>query len=107
MKFFKTNFFLPPLQQPSSFFNKAELKKKSPEEVLENFLKAQKQVFAITKAEVEGKITPITKDETWDEGTKNKVYKETLKKLGFKDDEIIFSTASDSSTRTPAQYGQP
>jgi hypothetical protein len=68
---------------------KAELKKKSPEEVLENFLKAQKQVFAITKAEVDGKITPITKDETWDKGTKNKVYKETLKKLGFKDDEIF------------------
>ena len=69
---------------------KAELKKKSPEEVLENFLKAQKQVFAITKAELIDKtITPITKDETWDNGTKNKVYKETLKKLGFKDDEIF------------------
>jgi hypothetical protein len=68
---------------------KAELKKKSPQEVLENFLKAQKQVFAITKAEVEGKITPITKDETWDKGTKNKVYRETLKKIGFKDDEIF------------------
>jgi len=69
---------------------KAELKKKKPEEVLENFLKAQKQVFAITKAElIDKKITPITKDETWDRGTKNKVYKETLKKLGFKDDEIF------------------
>jgi hypothetical protein len=31
---------------------KTELKKKAPQEVLENFLKAQKQVFAITKAEV-------------------------------------------------------
>jgi len=68
---------------------KTELKNKGKQEVLENFLKAQKQVFAITKAEVEGKITPITKDETWDKGTKNKVYKETLKKLGFKDDEIF------------------
>ena len=56
---------------------------------LEIFLKAQKQVFAIAKAEAEGKITPITKDETWDEGVKNKVYKETLKKIGFKDDEIF------------------
>lgn len=54
---------------------KAELKNKSKQEVLENFLKAQKQVFAITKAEAEGKITPITKDKTWDEGTRNKVYK--------------------------------
>jgi hypothetical protein len=71
---------------------KAELKKKSPEEVLENFLKAQKQVFAITKAYAEDKsINPITGDKTWDKGggNKNKVYKETLKKLGFKDDEIF------------------
>lgn len=68
---------------------KAELKKKAPTEVLENFLKAQKQVFAITKAEVEGKIDPITKNKKWDEGTRNKVYKETLKNLGFKDDEIF------------------
>jgi hypothetical protein len=68
---------------------KAELKKKAPAEVLENFLKAQKQVFAITKAEVEGKIDPITKNKKWDEGTRNKVYKKTLKDLGFKDDEIF------------------
>lgn len=71
---------------------KAELKKKSPEEVLENFLKAQKQVFAITKAELEDKsINPITGDKSWDKGggNKNKVYKETLKKIGFKDDEIF------------------
>jgi len=68
---------------------KTELKNKSKQEVLENFLKAQKQVFAITKAEVEGKITPITKDKTWDEGIKNKVYKKTLKDIGFKDDEIF------------------
>ncbi len=71
---------------------KAELKKKGPEEVLENFLKAQKQVFAITKAELEDKsINPITGDKSWDKGggNKNKVYKETLKKIGFKDDEIF------------------
>jgi len=71
---------------------KAELKKKGKEEVLENFLKAQKQVFAITKAELEDKsINPITGDKSWDKGggNKNKVYKETLKKIGFKDDEIF------------------
>lgn len=68
---------------------KAELKKKAPEEVLDNFLKAQKQVFAITKAEAEGKIDPITKNKNWDKGTRNKVYKETLKNIGFKDDEIF------------------
>lgn len=71
---------------------KAELKKKKPEEVLENFLKAQKQVFAITKAYAEDKIIdPITGDKSWDKGgsNKNKVYKETLKKIGFKDDEIF------------------
>lgn len=68
---------------------KAELKKKAPEEVLDNFLKAQKQVFAITKAEAEGKIDPITKNKNWDKGTRNKVYKETLKGIGFKDDEIF------------------
>lgn len=71
---------------------KAELKKKSREEVLENFLKAQKQVFAITKAELEDKsINPITGDKSWDKGggNKNKIYKETLKKIGFKDDEIF------------------
>ena len=71
---------------------KAELKKKSPEEVLENFLKAQKQVFAITKAELEDKkINPITGDKSWDKGgsNKNKVYNETLKNIGFKDDEIF------------------
>jgi hypothetical protein len=71
---------------------KAELKKKSEEEVLDNFLKAQKQVFAISKAYITDKsIDPITGDKTWDKGgsNKNKVYKETLKKLGFKDDEIF------------------
>ena len=71
---------------------KAELKKKGPEEVLDNFLKAQKQVFAITKAELEDKsINPITGDKSWDKGgsNKNKIYKETLKKIGFKDDEIF------------------
>jgi hypothetical protein len=68
---------------------KDELKKKDKQEVLENFLKAQKQVFAITKAEAEGKIEPITKNKAWDKGTRNKVYKDTLKTLGFKDDEIF------------------
>lgn len=71
---------------------KAELKKKTEEEVLDNFLKAQKQVFAISKAYITDKsIDPITGDKSWDKGgsNKNKVYKETLKKLGFKDDEIF------------------
>jgi hypothetical protein len=70
---------------------KAALKSKSAEEVLDNFLKAQKQVFAITKAEVEGKIDPITKNKTWDKGggNKNNVYRKTAKDIGFKDDEIF------------------
>lgn len=70
---------------------KAELKKKSPEEVLDNFLKAQKQVFAITKAEVEGKVDPITKNKAWDKGgsNKNNIYRKTAKDIGFKDDEIF------------------
>jgi len=70
---------------------KAALKSKSAEEVLDNFLKAQKQVFAITKAEVEGKIDPITKNKTWDKGggNKNNLYRKTAKDIGFKDDEIF------------------
>lgn len=70
---------------------KAALKSKNAEEVLDNFLKAQKQVFAITKAEVEGKIDPITKNKTWDKGggNKNNVYRKTAKDIGFKDDEIF------------------
>ena len=70
---------------------KAELKKKTEEEVLENFLKAQKQVFAITKAEVEGKVDPITKNKAWDKGgsNKNNIYRKTAKDIGFKDDEIF------------------
>jgi hypothetical protein len=69
---------------------KTELKNKSKQEVLENFLKAQKQVFAITQAEiVDKKITPIIDDPSWDKGVKNKVYKKTLKDIGFADDEIF------------------
>ena len=70
---------------------KAELKKKTEEEVLDNFLKAQKQVFAITKAEVEGKVDPITKNKAWDKGgsNKNNIYRKTAKDIGFKDDEIF------------------
>ncbi len=62
---------------------KAELKKKTEEEVLDNFLKAQKQVFAITKAEVEGKVDPITKNKAWDKGgsNKNNIYRKTAKDI--------------------------
>ena len=38
-------------------------------------------------------INHISKNKDWDKGTRNKVYKETLKNLGFKDDEIFSGNA--------------
>ena len=70
---------------------KAKLLKLDKKQVLDLFMKAQKQVFAIHEGEQSGKVdTPITKDvnDIWDKSG-NAEYKKTMKALGFSDDEIF------------------
>lgn len=70
---------------------KSKLLKLGKKEVLDLFMKAQKQVFAIHEGEQSGKVeNPITKDvnDIWDKSG-NAEYKKTMKALGFSDDEIF------------------
>lgn len=70
---------------------KAKLLAMDKGQVLDLFLKAQKQVFAIAEGERSGKVdNPIQKDvnDVWDKSS-NAEYKKTMKALGFSDDEIF------------------
>lgn len=54
--------------------------------VIANFMKGQEQVYAIKAA---GINTASDTKGTWDHGVKNAKYKETMKKLGYKDDDVL------------------
>ena len=55
-------------------------------EVIANFMKGQEQVYAIKAA---GINTASDTKGTWDHGIKNAKYKETMKKLGYKDTDVL------------------
>jgi len=65
---------------------KDQLLSKPKEEVIGNFLNAQKQVYAIHDKKTDLTSNQATK---WDTGTKNSVYKNSIKNLGFKDNEVL------------------
>jgi hypothetical protein len=66
---------------------KKQLLTASKEDVIKNYLNAQKQTYAIHNAGVDLTSKDAAK---WDKGTKkNQVYRDNIKKLGFKDNEIL------------------
>lgn len=65
---------------------KATLLSKPKKDVIDNFLTAQKQVYALHNKGVDLTSPSARK---WDTGTKNSVYKNSMKNMGFKDDELL------------------